>query len=156
MRIAIVSDAWFPQVNGVVRPLDTVRQKLVEAGHELLVIGPDRFHTLPCPTYPEIRLALLAGRALQRFGVFEAGVESTRDPKYVVVPQRERLEAGTPARGADRPPQVPRLVGAARNVRAAPARVLGGGLSRQPGRGAGGICCPGCEGRSAVPRLGSG
>ena len=39
-------------------------------------------------------LALLAGSALQRFGVFEAGVESTHDPKYVVVPQRERLEAG--------------------------------------------------------------
>jgi formate-dependent nitrite reductase membrane component NrfD len=35
--------------------------------------------------------ALLAGSALQRFGVFEAGVASTRDPKYVVVPQRERL-----------------------------------------------------------------
>jgi formate-dependent nitrite reductase membrane component NrfD len=47
-------------------------------------------------------LALLAGGALQRFGVFEAGVESTRDPKYVVVPQRERLEAGQPARGDDR------------------------------------------------------
>ncbi len=39
-------------------------------------------------------LALLAGSALQRFGVFEAGVASTQDPKYVVVPQRERLEAG--------------------------------------------------------------
>jgi hypothetical protein len=36
-------------------------------------------------------LALLAGSALQRFGVFNAGVESTKDPKYVVVPQRERL-----------------------------------------------------------------
>jgi formate-dependent nitrite reductase membrane component NrfD len=47
-------------------------------------------------------LALLAGSALQRFGVFEAGVESTRDPKYVVVPQRERLDAGRPARGDDR------------------------------------------------------
>ena len=42
-------------------------------------------------------LALLAGSALQRFGVFEAGVESTRDPKYVVVPQRERLDARRPA-----------------------------------------------------------
>ena len=40
-------------------------------------------------------LALLAGSALQRLGVFEAGVESTRDPKYVVVPQRERLNAAT-------------------------------------------------------------
>ena len=47
-------------------------------------------------------LALLAGSALQRFGVFEAGVASTQDPKYVVVPQRERLEAGRPARGDDR------------------------------------------------------
>lgn len=42
--------------------------------------------------------ALLAGSALQRFGVFEAGVESTKDPKYVVVPQRERLAAGEPVR----------------------------------------------------------
>ena len=38
-------------------------------------------------------LALLAGSALQRFRVFDAGVESTKDPKYVVVPQRERLNA---------------------------------------------------------------
>jgi hypothetical protein len=38
-------------------------------------------------------LALLAGSALQRFGVFEAGVASTKDPRYVVVPQRERVEA---------------------------------------------------------------
>ena len=38
-------------------------------------------------------LALLAGSALQRFGTFEAGVASTRDPKYVVVPQREQLNA---------------------------------------------------------------
>lgn len=45
--------------------------------------------------------ALLSGSALQRFGVFEAGVESTRDPKYVVVPQRARLDAGRPARGDD-------------------------------------------------------
>ena len=35
---------------------------------------------------------LQAGSALQRFGVFEAGVASTRDPRYVVTPQRERLE----------------------------------------------------------------
>jgi glycosyltransferase involved in cell wall biosynthesis len=64
MRIAIVSDAWLPQVNGVVRTIDTVRAKLAAAGHKLLVIGPDRFRTLPCPTYPEIRLALLPTRAV--------------------------------------------------------------------------------------------
>jgi hypothetical protein len=38
-------------------------------------------------------LALLAGSVLQRFGVFEAGVASTRDPRYVVAPQRERMAA---------------------------------------------------------------
>lgn len=43
--------------------------------------------------------ALLAGSALQRFGVFEAGVASTLDPKYVVVPQRERIAQRVPARG---------------------------------------------------------
>jgi len=42
-------------------------------------------------------LALLAGSALQRFGVFEAGVASTQNPKYVVVPQRERLTAESAA-----------------------------------------------------------
>jgi hypothetical protein len=40
-------------------------------------------------------LALAAGSVLQRFGVFEAGVESTKDPKYTVVPQRERLRSRT-------------------------------------------------------------
>jgi formate-dependent nitrite reductase membrane component NrfD len=72
-------------------------------------------------------LALLAGSALQRFGVFEAGVESTRDPKYVVVPQRDRLDAGRPARGDDRPvPHFPRFTAAVKGVRAAAARVLDG------------------------------
>jgi hypothetical protein len=42
--------------------------------------------------------SLLAGSVLTRFGVFEAGVASAKDPKYVVVPQRERLERGEPAR----------------------------------------------------------
>jgi Polysulphide reductase, NrfD len=42
-------------------------------------------------------LALLAGSGLQRFGVFEAGVASTKDPKYVVVPQRQRLDKAQPA-----------------------------------------------------------
>ncbi len=41
-------------------------------------------------------LALLGGSVLQRFGTFEAGVASTKDPKYVVVPQRERLMAAPP------------------------------------------------------------
>ncbi|GAA2428458.1 NrfD/PsrC family molybdoenzyme membrane anchor subunit [Streptomyces macrosporus] len=43
-------------------------------------------------------LALIAGGLLQRFGVFEAGVASARDPKYVTVPQRQRLDRGQPVR----------------------------------------------------------
>ena len=70
-------------------------------------------------------LALLAGSALQRFGVFEAGVESTRDPKYVVVPQRDRLDAGHPARGDEGPgPQFVRFAAAARRVGATARRVV--------------------------------
>lgn len=61
MRILIVSDAWLPQVNGVVRSLDTVRQGLIDRGHTVDMITPDRFRTIPCPTYPEIRLAVLPG-----------------------------------------------------------------------------------------------
>ena len=57
MRIAIVTDAWSPQVNGVVRTLQSVRAELEREGHEVLVISPEGFYSLPCPTYPEIRLA---------------------------------------------------------------------------------------------------
>ncbi|AZI38200.1 glycosyltransferase family 4 protein [Caenibius tardaugens] len=57
MRIAIVTDAWTPQVNGVVRTLTTLARVLRGWGHEVTVISPDRFRSLPCPSYPEIRLA---------------------------------------------------------------------------------------------------
>jgi formate-dependent nitrite reductase membrane component NrfD len=76
-------------------------------------------------------LALLAGSALQRFGVFEAGVESTRDPKYVVIPQRDRLDAGRPARGDDRPvTRFPRFTAAVKAVHTAAARALDGSRRR--------------------------
>ena len=57
MRIAIATDAWSPQVNGVVRTLQAVRRELERQGHEVLIVSPDLFYSLPCPTYPEIRLA---------------------------------------------------------------------------------------------------
>lgn len=66
MRIALVSDAWLPQVNGVVRTLTTIAEEVRALGHELVTISPDRFHTIPCPTYPEIRLALAPGRGVRR------------------------------------------------------------------------------------------
>lgn len=64
MRIAIATDAWAPQINGVVRVLESLAPRLRALGHELLVVEPGLFRTLPCPTYPEIRLALLPGRKL--------------------------------------------------------------------------------------------
>ncbi len=65
-RILIVSDAWRPQVNGVVRTLSTVAGELAAMGCVVEVIGPDRFRTIPMPTYPDIRLSLLPRRRLAR------------------------------------------------------------------------------------------
>ena len=62
LHIAIVSDAWHPQVNGVVRTLATTADELRRMGHAVTFVTPDRFRTVPCPTYPEIRLALFADR----------------------------------------------------------------------------------------------
>jgi glycosyltransferase involved in cell wall biosynthesis len=66
VRVAIVTDAWHPQVNGVVRTLSTVQQGLAAAGHQPEVFGPDRYRTVPCPGYSTIRLAIGAGRTLGR------------------------------------------------------------------------------------------
>ena len=65
-RILIISDAWPPQVNGVVRTLTTVAAELRRMGHVVEVIGPDQFRTLPCPTYPDIALSILPRRKLVR------------------------------------------------------------------------------------------
>lgn len=64
MRILIVTDAWFPQVNGVVRTLSTVAGELAALGHAVRLVTPEGFRTIPCPTYPEIRLALGARRGI--------------------------------------------------------------------------------------------
>ncbi|WGF88541.1 glycosyltransferase family 4 protein [Marinivivus vitaminiproducens] len=57
-RIVIVTDAWHPQVNGVVRTIDALRQALIELDHTVVVIAPDAFPGMPLPTYPEIRMAV--------------------------------------------------------------------------------------------------
>lgn len=66
VNIVIVSDAWYPQINGVVRTLTRTAEELERLGHHVTVIGPQGFRTVPCPTYPEIRLALFPGRRLGR------------------------------------------------------------------------------------------
>lgn len=57
-RILIATDAWHPQVNGVVRTLDTTVQKLREFGHAVDIIEPSTFPTFAVPFYPEICVAL--------------------------------------------------------------------------------------------------
>ena len=65
-RVLIVSDAWHPQVNGVVRTLTTVVAELRALGDTVEVVGPERFASVPMPGYREIRLALAPRRRLAR------------------------------------------------------------------------------------------
>src|SRR5262249_32238498 len=66
MRIAIVTDAWSPQVNGVVRTLSAVADELVKFGHEVKVVSPEGRRSLPMPYYPEIPLAFANSRSIGR------------------------------------------------------------------------------------------
>lgn len=71
MRIALATDAWLPQVNGVVRTLTETTNQLMARGYEVELITPGQFATLPCPGYSEIRLAMVprfgARRMLKAF-----------------------------------------------------------------------------------------
>lgn len=64
MKLALVTDAWLPQVNGVVRTLVETITRLRARGHQVEVIAPDRFRTVALPGYSEIRIAIAP-----RFGV---------------------------------------------------------------------------------------
>lgn len=57
MKIALVTDAWTPQVNGVVTTLVELHQGLLENGHEVVLVEPSGFKRFPCPGYREIELA---------------------------------------------------------------------------------------------------
>lgn len=64
MKLALATDAWLPQVNGVVRSLSATLDELRARGHDVETITPDRFLTVPMPGYASIRLAMAP-----RFGV---------------------------------------------------------------------------------------
>lgn len=66
MRILVATDAWKPQVNGVVRSLESVARALREFGAEIEFLTPQGFTTVPLPTYGEIRLALASRRAVSK------------------------------------------------------------------------------------------
>jgi glycosyltransferase involved in cell wall biosynthesis len=66
MRILIATDAWRPQINGVVKTLECTIAELERRGHEVRVISPDMFFTVPMPSYPEIRLAFARSGRMRR------------------------------------------------------------------------------------------
>ncbi|MBX9750753.1 MAG: glycosyltransferase family 1 protein [Roseococcus sp.] len=66
MKLAIISDAWRPQVNGVVRTLERVAAELTARGDLVEVIGPERFRSFAMPGYADIRLAFRPRAALAR------------------------------------------------------------------------------------------
>ncbi len=68
--ILLATDAWLPQVNGVVRTYQRVQQELTSRDVRLEVLSPNAFRTVPLPTYPEIRLAWCRSRDIWR--AFEA------------------------------------------------------------------------------------
>ena len=72
LRIMLVTDAWEPQVNGVVRTMTRVVAEMREMGHSVEVISPDQFKTFPLPTYAEIKVAVGTYEPVQeRFKAFE-------------------------------------------------------------------------------------
>lgn len=62
MKIAIVTDAWLPQVNGVVTTLLELKQGIESHGHAVQMIEPSDFRRFPCPGYREIELAWRPGK----------------------------------------------------------------------------------------------
>jgi len=66
MRIMIVTDAWAPQTNGVVRTLGQTIGWLRRFGHEVKTLNPGDFRSIACPTYPEIRLSLFPSKTVER------------------------------------------------------------------------------------------
>jgi glycosyltransferase involved in cell wall biosynthesis len=64
--IVIITDAWYPQINGVVRTLEATRKELIAMGRDVTLITPEHYVTIPCPLYPEIRLSINAWRRLPR------------------------------------------------------------------------------------------
>lgn len=71
-KITIVTDAWYPQINGVVRSIENTNRELERLGVEVSMITPQDFASVPCPTYPEIRLSVASytavARAIEKFG----------------------------------------------------------------------------------------
>ena len=67
-KILIVTDAWHPQINGVVRTLETTARELQRQGHDVKIVGPDvtRWSTFAAPSYPSIKLEFFGRERIRR------------------------------------------------------------------------------------------
>jgi len=65
-RILIVTDAWHPQINGVVTTLTKTAQTLGKMGCRVKILSPQSYKTIPCPTYPEISLSLVSPATIRK------------------------------------------------------------------------------------------
>ena len=80
-RLALVTDAWRPQTNGVVNTLVRLVTHLEAQGTEVLVVAPDAHRTFPLPSYPEIRVACDPWRADPRASGRSSPTRSTSRPR---------------------------------------------------------------------------
>ena len=83
MRVLVATDAWHPQVNGVVRTYERLAIEAGKLGFEIVFLTPSDFRTLPCPTYPEIRLSLAGPRPSPR-------TSPRRNPTSSISPRKGR------------------------------------------------------------------
>ena len=98
MRILIATDAWLPQVNGVVTTLRNTVRELETLGHAVQLVTTEGFRTLPCPTYPEIRLAVAPGpRVVRMIEEFEPdAVHIETEAPIGMAARRHCLDSGRP------------------------------------------------------------
>ena len=87
MRVLVATDAWHPQVNGVVRTYERLALEAPKLGFEVSFLAPPLFRTLPCPTYPEIRLSLATPRRHRR------AISTRRAPTSSISPRRDRSDS---------------------------------------------------------------
>ena len=81
MRILLVTDAWKPQVNGVVRTLSTVVDTMERRGHTVATVSPDQFRTLPCPSNSNNPSTMLSSMARWRDTVCSSADRERRDSR---------------------------------------------------------------------------
>ena len=66
LKIAFITDAWHPQINGVVTTIDNTCKTIQAQGNKVLMITPDQFTTVPCPSYPSIKLSIFCYPKVKR------------------------------------------------------------------------------------------